>query len=188
MSKAKESLVALLVSSGLAAQDNAEAFVESMDDLNAKRIVDAIMESTGGKSNNLPSGAGGVIGGLADLVNARKIDAKFSLPENPYELPRADKTKAIEQFDEANEASDKLFVDGLRNLLAAKNQERLDTLQVWKRELSDQDFPFAMQKVGEFSNDETEKLINEVKKKLEIDRENLLELAKKHRDTADDEE
>lgn len=185
MSKAKESLKAALIASGLSDEFKASAYVESIDDQTAKKMLLAVMEGMGGTSRNLPTGEGGVIAGLRNVVDSRRIDAELDLPDAPHELSREKKRKTIEAFSEDIETGNKKFADGLRNLLLAKTAERTDAMETWAVELSDADFPVAMQRIQENSSLSAEKITAALQEVLANEADAINKAMLEHNDISD---
>lgn len=186
MSKARESLKAVLLAKGLSPESDAESFVNSLSELDAKKMLEALMSVSGGPSENLPSGEGGLIAGLRKILDSRKFDAEFTLPSDPHNLSRAEKEKIISEMEANLKKSDDAFVDGLRILLASKSSERLDTLKNWVKELSDEDFPFAIKGLEKEFTRKSKNMANTVGKKMEESSKNITNLARKHKDISDD--
>ena len=182
----KEALRDLLVSRGLASEEEATDFVQATAPTDAKRLIDLIMSGLGGPTSNLSDGEGGFLAGLRKILDSRRSDAELTLPPKPYTVPRAEKEAAKAAFADEVISSNEKFVDGLKLILENKRKEQIGSLAVWQGELDDEDFARAASETESELQKSNEALLNAVKDELDGQARATKELIERHRDAADE--
>jgi hypothetical protein len=121
--------------------------------------------------------------GLKKIATAVEITAAADLPEDPKSMTRPEKLSAIGQFEETLSRGDAALVEGVRLILESQREDRKAGLNTWSVELSDPDFPRAVEDLDESQKDRDQKLLDGIQKALAVSRKKTVRVAKKHKNT-----
>jgi hypothetical protein len=185
MSKAKDTLRALVVSLNVGDEALANTLADELDTAGTERLIEALMSGVGGPTLNLPQGAGGYLAGLRQLVDSRLSRTAATLPVDPKKVTQTQKEAAIEGFTRDLEKSDDRLGAGLTLLLDARAEESLDKFRAWPGELSDEDFPRKVALFRQELEERNKAIIEGLRQKFKDDRIDVNALLKKHRTEAE---
>ena len=180
MADARATLKSLLLSLNLCDENTANTYINSIEIKEASKLIDVISQQSIGKTGNLDLGTGGGLTALKRFLNSMSLD-KAELPKAPKSLEPEEKKQAIKELNSEFTKSDKDFIEALRITLAHKRTARISSLKAWAVELSDEDFPVALERLNTEMKKEHEKLSEQVRKKMKKNRKQVNSLAKSHK-------
>lgn len=159
MTNLNETLKLLLISLNICSEDTAEQLSTILNSDESRRLITALKEGAGAKSHQ----------------------SDTDLPMSSNDMTESQESKAIEARDQLLEKNDDEFIEGIKHMFAARNENKVSTLAAWHGEQSDEDFP---RKISEFRgevNNKKKSILETLKNRLKEDRIETKGLLKGHR-------
>jgi len=182
MSKPKETLVALLISRGIE-KSATEKYLADKSELEAAQLLDLLNSSRQESARNSNDGDEGFLTGLRKIVESVDSDENLVLPEKPRGMDPDEKKKYISEFNQAAKESNETFAEGIRMILKSKSNIRDSKLSTWSYELSDTDFPRALNHRTEADRNQYNDISKSLQKALDKNQKQLKKIMSKHKDS-----